>query len=67
MMVYECAVVVVILVLNWLRGVCAYGEADSGVRWRNCEPCPLFKNGHCKSIGAEFGRNLAKAGLIRLE
>lgn len=30
--------------------VCDYG--DKNVPWKNCLPCPLFKDGHCLSKGA---------------
>lgn len=37
--------------------VCDYG-AEPVPPWKNCEPCPLFVEGHCQSQGAAIWRAL---------
>ena len=38
--------------------VCDYG--DGGVQWTNCLPCPLYKDGHCLSRGANIQKSMNK-------
>ncbi|GAI24749.1 unnamed protein product, partial [marine sediment metagenome] len=39
---------------RWKLYVCHYG--DKNVPWKNCLPCPLYKDGHCLSQGAAIYR-----------